>query len=265
MAFSIKDLAQDFRALGVQEGDVIYLHSSLKSVGECENGADTVIDAILEVLGSNGTLAVPTHTYSVPGSKPPFTMDTPSIVGHITNVLRQRPGAIRSRSATHSSAAIGRYAKELMENHCMSNPLASESPLARVAERGGKILLLGVGHSSNTTIHMAESLSGVGYTTVPFRGNKEKMAHYLDDRGETVLVKQTEISGCGHHFGVIEGILKYEGLTHFGHVGNAVSQIMRSSNVVEKAIELLKEKPDFLLCYNPQCPICVDRRAFVKR
>lgn len=265
MAFTIKNLADDFRTLGVENGDIIYLHSSLKCVGECEHGADTVLDALLEAVGTEGTLAVPTHTYSVPGNgKPPFSPDEPSVVGHITNVLRQRDGAVRSNSATHSSAAVGKYAKELMEHQCMSDPLAPESPLAKLAAQGGKILLLGVDHTANTILHLAETLSGVGYTAVPFSDNPEKMAHYLDEQGQEVLVQQTVIPGCSRHFNIMEGILKYSGITHYGLVGNAVSRIMSASEVVEKTAEIVRQKPDFLLCYDPNCTICGRRREFLK-
>lgn len=208
---------------------------------------------------------MPTHTYSVPGGKRPFTKDEPSVVGHITNVLRQRPGAVRSRSATHSSAAIGKYAKELMENQCMTYPLAPESPLARVVERGGKILLLGVGHTANTAIHMAETIADTGYTTVPFDGNSEKLAWYLDEHGREVIIRQTEIPGCSRHFGVMEGILKLAGITRYGVVGEAVSQLMTASELIDKTVETLNRAPDFLLCYDPKCPVCRKRRDYLKK
>ena len=80
-------IARDLRALGLENGDVVLMHSALSALGEVEGGADTVIDALLAVIGKEGTLAMPTMSSGV------FRREsTPSNVGRITEVFRQRPG-----------------------------------------------------------------------------------------------------------------------------------------------------------------------------
>ena len=75
---TLKRLTQDLQSLGVQKGDLLYIHSSLKSVGWLENGPETLIHALLTVLGEEGTFAVPTHTLSFPGrGVPPMTRKLP--------------------------------------------------------------------------------------------------------------------------------------------------------------------------------------------
>ena len=134
-------IEKGLRPLGLEPGDVVFVHSSLSSFGEVVGGADTVIQAILNVIGPQGTLAVPTFNYQ-PDVWDPET--TPSIVGAITERLRQRPGAARSLHPTHSVTAIGRGARELVAGHEELHSFARGTPLHRIYERGGKILLLKV-------------------------------------------------------------------------------------------------------------------------
>jgi aminoglycoside 3-N-acetyltransferase len=82
-------LIKDFRSIGINEGDMIYVHSSLKSIGWLENGTDTLTDAFLYVLGEDGTLSVPTHTLSfIERGVPPYEPDkTLSLLGTYPNAV----------------------------------------------------------------------------------------------------------------------------------------------------------------------------------
>lgn len=57
-----EDIKKGLRALGLKRGDIVGVHSSLRSFGYVEGGADAVIDALLEVVGKEGTIAMPTHS-----------------------------------------------------------------------------------------------------------------------------------------------------------------------------------------------------------
>lgn len=162
-------LAADFRALGLSPGMRVLLHSSLSSLGYVEGGADTVIDALLDTLGPEGTLLAPTLTGSEELSffNPPWfdPAVTACWTGRIPETLRRRPAALRSLHPTHSVAAIGKDAERLTAGHALSvTPCDEWSPYGMLARDPlARILLLGVTHESNTTLHHVEELVGVPY------------------------------------------------------------------------------------------------------
>jgi aminoglycoside 3-N-acetyltransferase len=149
------DLAEGFRRVGVQRGDILYCHSSLSRFGYVEGGADAVVDALLEVVGSDGTVAMPAGTYSLGKDGTVFDVrNSPSELGAITEALRNRT-TYRSHHLTDSVCALGRFAKELTATHSVT-PCGAESPFRKFIELDAQILLLGVPHNNNTTFEAIE-------------------------------------------------------------------------------------------------------------
>jgi aminoglycoside 3-N-acetyltransferase len=118
-----QQIVKDLRSLGIQEGSVIFVHSSLKSIGFVEGGAETVIDALMEAVGPEGTLTMP--CLSVSGSMVK-TLErgsvfdpkiTPSTVGAITEAFRKRQDVCRSIHPTHSVCAWGAKAGWITSGH----------------------------------------------------------------------------------------------------------------------------------------------------
>ena len=151
----------------VDRGAVVYVHSSLSSMGYVQGGADAVIDAFLDVVGPQGTLCVPTIVYAGRGPRPPFDVArSPSEVGRITETLRLRPEARRSDNPTHSVAAIGRQADEITAGHAGGEGRPSpwgelafghESPWQRFYDLDAICVLLGVDWEVNTMFHYIQS------------------------------------------------------------------------------------------------------------
>jgi aminoglycoside 3-N-acetyltransferase len=170
-------LAYGLRAIGVRSGETLLVHSSLSSLGWVCGGPGTVVTALLDVLGDEGTLVVPTHSgdNSDPASwgNPPVpetwwadirasmpaydTRTTPSGgVGVIPETVRNWPGARRSSHPQTSFAAIGLRASAIVDGHALDCRLGEHSPLARLEEAGARILLLGAGFDTCTAFHLAE-------------------------------------------------------------------------------------------------------------
>ena len=159
---SYRDLLSAFETLGLQKADSLILHSSYRSLGEIEGGPGTVIQAIVNVIGSEGNLMLPTFNYASPPPIPDYDPETtPGLTGIITEVGRKWPGAVRSLSPTHSVAVIGPKAHEWTKDHLKVRAVGIGSPIDLLAKAGGKVLLLDVGHVANTTIHIAEEYAGV--------------------------------------------------------------------------------------------------------
>ena len=170
-------LTRDLRDLGVAPGMNLLVHSSMRRIGYIVGGAQTLLDAILDALGPDGTLMVPTHTSlntdPARWENPPVPADwiktmrdaipafdplrTPShLMGQLPELLRTWPGARRSSHPVGSFAALGPAATELVDHHPLLNEFGESSPLARLYDLDGHILLLGVGHERNTSLHLAE-------------------------------------------------------------------------------------------------------------
>ena len=108
------DILYSLRLMGIREGDILLVHSALSSIGDVAGGPDSVIDALLDAVGDEGTIVMSTLT----GWFQPFDAQTsPSAVGTISEVFRRRPGVLRSLHPVHSVAAFGKHAATIVAGH----------------------------------------------------------------------------------------------------------------------------------------------------
>ncbi|NLZ69957.1 MAG: AAC(3) family N-acetyltransferase [Clostridiaceae bacterium] len=161
------DLVAAFRKLDIVSGDIVIVHSSLKSFGQVIGGADSVIDALQICVGKAGTLVFPTLVQRN-FERAYETWDkekSPSDVGLISETFRLRPGVLRSDQATHSVAALGPAAAELVADHGAyglrdgpfgHTPFAWASPWQKLYFCRAKLLFLGVTMLYNTFKHLIE-------------------------------------------------------------------------------------------------------------
>lgn len=248
-----KDIVDGLRELGLGAGDTVVVHSSLKSFGEVDGGPDTVVDALLDVIGSKGTLVVPTFNFE------PGVWDhdnTKSIVGAITEAVRARPDAIRSNNPTHSVAAIGPLADVITEDHEKVDPFARGSALYRALQANGKILQLGVTHTTNSTIHVAEEIAKVPYL------ERQRNVGIKKPDG-TVVYKWIRRPGCSQGFNVVDEILYEKDQINEVMIGKCKARLMTARDVVDAALEMLRSDPGSLLCNKPDCGICAESRAMI--
>jgi len=251
---SVGELVASFRALGIGEGSRVLVHSSLRSLGPVEQGADGVVGALLEAVGRDGLLVVPTFTY-VSERFDPAT--TPGRTGAISEALRQRDGAVRSLHPFYSVAAIGSDARVLCEGHEELAGTAESSPLDRLAEMGGLVLLLGTGHVVNTTVHVGEFRAAVPYLGIPFDPAWPRSAEIVvDSSGATQRVTYDQFPGCSRAFGAIEQPLRRRGAVRDGLVGRALAQLMLGRDVTDVTVRLLAADRAQLLCADPRCYRC---------
>jgi aminoglycoside 3-N-acetyltransferase len=173
-------LVVDLERVGVESGMTLLLHSSLSSLGWVCGGPQAVIEAFLSVLGPDGTLVVPTHSGGnsdpaawasppvpeswwpiIRSSMPAFDPHLTSTreMGSIPDCLLRHPDVRRSLHPQVSFAAVGRHATEITSGHRMDERLGIHSPLGRLFDLEASVLLLGVGHDRNTSLHLAEYLA----------------------------------------------------------------------------------------------------------
>ena len=158
-----ESLMNDLRNMGLTGTEAIMVHSSMKSIGEVEGRADTVVDAFMEFF-KEGLFMTPTHTWAQMGPEyPTFDPTTePACVGIIPNIFRTRPGVVRSLHPTHSIAAYGITAEEFIKGEeNATSPCTPGFCWDRLREVDAKILLLGVTHGRNTFIHSVDEVLGI--------------------------------------------------------------------------------------------------------
>ncbi len=170
-------IAADLRALGLAAGDNVIVHSSLKSMGWVVGGAPTVVQALIDVVGDEGAIVTPSHSYGhtdpaswtsprvrqdwislIRYTLPPFDpAATPTTrMGQIVEVFRTWPGTLRSRHPDVSFCARGARAEFVTADHSYEMAQGDGSPLARLYDLDGKVLFIGVGYDRNTSFHLAE-------------------------------------------------------------------------------------------------------------
>jgi aminoglycoside 3-N-acetyltransferase len=174
---SQKRLVEDLHNAGIRPGDTILVHASMRSIGWIVGGAVTAIAALMEAVTKEGTLVMPTQSTgngepshwqrpavpedwweTIRREMPPYDPEiTPTRnVGIITETFRKYPGAYRSQHPQASFGAWGKMAKYVVEKHPIDDVFRESSPLGRLYELDAKILLIGIGLTSNTSLHYAE-------------------------------------------------------------------------------------------------------------
>lgn len=158
------DLIQDLHSIGIQSGDSVLVHSSLSRIGHLEEGPKTLVDALLEVVGAEGTILMPTspnavYQYDYIQQTPFFdVLNSPSKTGAITEYFRKIPGSIRSLHPTEPVSAVGKLAEYYTKDHFNQlTPYNEKSPFYRISEQKGKILYIGVSlDQAGTNLHTLE-------------------------------------------------------------------------------------------------------------
>lgn len=153
---------------GLHDGDVVLVHSAMRTLGRVQGGADTVVSALLEVIGERGTLVVPTFTFIHEVEDDPVIdpRSDPSEMGAITEAARTHPRALRSTAYRHSFAAIGRRAGVLAGVDPALSVFDLRSAFGVMLALNAQVLMLGMTYGSCTSFHFAEWLCEVPYRRV---------------------------------------------------------------------------------------------------
>lgn len=258
MSADVSSIAEGLRTLGLSAGDDVVVHSSLRALGNVEGGAPAVVDALRAVLGVTGTLVVPAFTYGIGLTDLVDQRTTPGRTGAIAEAARAQPEARRSDHPTHSVVALGQRAQELTASHLSVRAFGVGSPLDRLAANGGKVLLLGVGHTSNSTIHVAEERALLPKPN-PTEGLRQVTVRCLD--GHLAACTLDSSPSCSAAFGTLEAHLRSRDAVADGTVAGALSQLMHGRAVIEAVGALLGEQPDAMLCRRPACAPCARTRT----
>lgn len=251
--YTKEQLKEQIKNLGVQAHDTLLVHSSMKSMGKVDGGADTVLDAFSEYL-QQGLLVLPTHTWEqINETYNVFdVLSEPSCVGLLTNLFRKRPGVFRSWHPTHSVAALGDDAADFIQGEeALDTPCSRKGCWGKLYERKAKVLFLGVNLSSNTIIHGVEEWADVprritdGHTLLKIRTPDGRL---LD---RPMRRHSSPVSDLSGNYVKLTTPLLERGIAMQGKIGDAKSILIEVAPMVELTMELLERNPDLFLDQDP--------------
>jgi aminoglycoside 3-N-acetyltransferase len=251
---TVESLAQGFQEIGLQAGMNIIVHSSLRSLGFVSGGAVAVVQALMQVITEQGTIIMPTHSGdlsdpetwenpavpkewwtiirdTMPGFHPKYTPTRG--MGKIVEVFRSFPEVVRSYHPSVSFAAWGKHANWIINDQPLHYPMGENSPLAKLYALEGLVLLIGVGHDSNTSLHLAE------YRQKKKKKTTESAPILKDNQREWITFENIEFetelfSEIGREFEAEHDIRH--------RVGNAEVRLLSQKQIVDFAVEWLNKK-----------------------
>ena len=259
MTTRLQDLLVGFRGLKLDSKPVI-VHASLSAFGQVQGGAETLVSALLAVFDS---VVMPAFTYKtiiIPSSGPETNaiiygsgadanrmaeffdpqMPADPLMGAVAEALRKHPRAKRSTHPILSYTGV--KAKAALAAQTLADPLA---PIGVLAKQDGWVLLLGVDHTVNSSIHYAEKLAG----------RKQFVRWALTPQG---VRECPGFPGCSAGFHAIAPEVERD--TQRVRIGNAAVQAVPLKMLFKAVIERIKNDPLALLCQQADCPRCNEIR-----
>lgn len=248
-------LIEHLHALGLQPGMTLLVHSSMSKIGYVPGGPVAVIQALQEALTPAGTLVMPTHSsdYSdpAPWQNPPAPEPWHQIIrdampaydpqltptrgmGVIPELFRTWPGVFRSNHPQVSFAAWGRYAAAITADHQLAFGMGEGSPLARLYDLDGYVLLLGVGYGNNTSYHLAEIRAQTGQIV------QQGAPIWLN--GRRVWQRYDDLDYNDDPFSQIGAEFEQTHLVQIGKVGLAECRLFHQKTAVDFAANWLRNR-----------------------
>lgn len=256
MTVSAEALTLQLRALGVEPGGVLLVHTSFRAVRPVEGGPEGLIRALLTAVGREGTLAMPSWTGDGDSPFDPRTTPAAPDLGVVADTFWRLPGVRRS-DHLQAFAAAGPRAVEILRDPLPLPPHIPESPVGRIHDLDGQVLLLGVDHDADTTVHLAELLAEVPYRVPAY-------CTVLRD-GVPTRIEYGENDHCCARFRLVDGWLRARGLQREGPVGHAHARLARARDIVAVTVEHLARDPLlFLHRAGEGCEECDLARASVE-
>jgi aminoglycoside 3-N-acetyltransferase len=261
-------ISHDLAALGLGDGDTVMFHTRMSAIGYVAGGPQTIIGALHDVVGTQGTLMVTCGWNDAPpydfvtwpqawqealrAEHPAYDPDLSEADhnnGRLPEALRRRPGAVRSRHPDAGFAALGAAAAELMADHPWDDPHGPDSPLARLVAHGGRVLLLGAPLDTMTLLHHAEALAKapgkrfVDYEQPILEQGRRVWRRFHDIDSEDGAFDYSAVVPEGQEpFEAIARDMLAAGIGRQGRVGAAESHLFEAAQVIDFATAWIEEK-----------------------
>jgi aminoglycoside 3-N-acetyltransferase len=250
-----QDILAALKKVGVRKGQTIMVHTSLSSLGFVCGGAQVVIEALLESVGADGTIMMPSQSWKnldptagvhweepeawwqmIRDNWPAYNRDiTPTnTMGAVAEMFRKWPGTFRSDHPARSVAANGKYAQHLTSDHDLSNIFGEGSPIGKLYELDGYVLLIGVGYDKNTSLHLAD-------VRADYPGKHDCLEYSaIMENGERVWKGYRTLFVDGEDFDQIGAAFEKECSVQKVALGNGIIALMKQRELVDFAVNWIR-------------------------
>jgi aminoglycoside 3-N-acetyltransferase len=219
----------------IKENDTVLIHTSMRKIGQVENGCDGVIDGFISYL-KDGLFLVPTHTWDIFNAENPVydVRNSLTCIGALPNTATKRADGVRSMHPTHSMTAFGKRAKEYLQGEeNAQTPCPVGGAWARLFEEDATVLLLGVGLERNTYIHAVDEMLDIENRLAE---NAKTITVIHEDGRETKVKFRGHKSAISEFFPNFKEALETLGALSYDQLGNATVGIFK----VRKGTEIIK-------------------------
>jgi aminoglycoside 3-N-acetyltransferase len=251
----VEQIADELVALGVSGDSVLIVHTAFSAFGGRAGAPADLIAALRLAAGPHGTVVMPSMSDDDEQPFDPQSTPCPGM-GIVADTFWRMPGVSRSDSP-HAFAAVGPHAAEIVAPHPIDVPHGLDSPVGRAYELDAEVLLLGVGHDANTTVHLAENVAGVRYKL-------PKYATVVRD-GDLVRHHYHEIDHCCANFARLDSWLEGDGHQQRGFITDAPARLISARDIVATAVDQLRENELVFLHPRGVCAECDEARASMEQ
>ena len=241
--YSKQQLIKCLEDMHIDSKGTLLVHSSMKSIGDVDGRADTVLDAFIEYM-HDGLLVFPTHTWASIDKNHPImdVVKEPACTGVLPNLFLKRPGVIRSLHPTHSVAALGRDAEEFVKGEYLAQtPCARFGCWGKLVDRDAQILFLGCKTTCNTLLHGTEE-----WENIPDRLETEPQYFTVVDKNGicySVTQYRHNDSHPSQYYGKMEPVFVKRGVMYYGSFGDAHCAIGSAAGMNRITAEYLSINP----------------------
>ena len=250
------DITDALQAVGLQRGDSVMVHTSLGKIGYVCGGAQAVIEALIETVGEGGTIMMPTQSWKnldpetgvhwdadetdwdrIRENWPAYNKAiTPTnTMGAVAEMFRSWPGAVRSDHPARSVAAWGKNADYLTKNHDLSDIFGDASPIGKLYQLDGKVLLIGVDYDKNTSLHLAD-------VRAEYPGKHTCIEHSaVMENGKRVWKAYETLFVDGEDFKDIGAAFEAAHSVNTAVIGGTKLKLMKQRELVDFAVEWIEK------------------------
>lgn len=255
MKITSKDIKSGLENFGFGRGHRLMIHSSLSSFGWVDGGAEAVIKALMDLVGAEGTILMPSFNHGAPfnanGSGAYDPLETRCTNGRIPDIFWRMEGVHRSLNPTHAFAAWGHDAEKYTKDHHLTLTMGEDSPPGLLTRDGGYQLNMGTGHHTTTAKHLAETVNRspcLGYRTeaYPVRLLNGRVVQH---RTWGWRESSCPLTDSGEH---IETNMERLGLQKKGHIGKCLVTYFSLRDLMKVIFALLDNGNDEF----PPCSRC---------
>lgn len=249
------DIISSLKEAGVSEGQTVIVHTSLSSIGFVCGGAQVVVDALLETVGADGTIVMPTQSWKNLDPETGVHWEEPkewwqiirdnwpaydkritptNTMGAVAECFRTYPGTLRTDHPARSVSANGKNAEYITSHHDLSDIFGETSPLGKLYELDASVLLIGVGYDKNTSIHLADVRA-----EYPSKHNTTEHSAIMEN-GQRVWKAYDTLYVDGEDFDEIGKAFESECNVNKAMLGNAQLRFMNMRELVDFAVRWIE-------------------------